>query len=164
MCTNNKNLKIMPQYLDQYFSVANRDANLAKSFLIKCLPESESDTMEYVIEGQKKGSTQSFENINDILAYLELNTNCEYTFYWHSLKKESIIQHVMLFYTNDGGIIYGVSILGRFPDERESLIIFKDLKTFLGSKIACITSEEPAPNNLVEFITFAKERFCPSSL
>jgi hypothetical protein len=152
----------MPQYLDQYFSVYNRSSNLAKSFLTKYLPESEDNTKEYIIEEQNDCPRQSFENINSVLAYLELNPNCEYTFYLHSLNKESIIQHAMLFYTNDGGIIYGVSILGRYPEERESLMVYKDLKKFLDSKIGCITSEEPAPNNLTEFLTFAKERFCPN--
>lgn len=72
-----------------------------------------------------------------------------------------MIAFAILTYTDDAKMILGVSLLGTFDDVddmRENVKIFRDIKSFTNSAIACMTLEEPSPNNSLEFIEFAKQR------
>jgi hypothetical protein len=58
-------------------------------------------------------------------------------------------------------MIFGVSIVGREPDSRKSIQLFIDIKSYLNSRTACITVEEPPPTNSIEFIDFCNIRYSP---
>jgi hypothetical protein len=73
----------------------------------------------------------------------------------------SQIKQVTLQFTTDGKAIYGVSIYGNEPDSKKSVQIFKEIREYLNSKMACITIEEPPPISSLEFVKFCKKRYIP---
>ncbi|PWV56684.1 hypothetical protein [Chitinophaga sp. S165] len=93
--------------------------------------------------------------------YYEYNVTTPYTIYLKNVDEESLIAFAILTYTDDGKMVLGVSVIGTFndvDDVRENLKIFNDIKAFTNSESACMTLEEPPPDNSLEFIEFAKQR------
>ncbi|PSK93093.1 hypothetical protein [Taibaiella chishuiensis] len=148
----------MPQYLDQYFLVANRDSEFVSAFLNRYLPDRKSSAEDYPVDSEAH-TPIIFSETSALLRYLEAHPDKDYSIYWRSSNPVATIQHAMAFYTRDGQLILGISITGRHPEEPQSTALFKAIKTFLSAKVACITAEEPPPDNVPDFINFAAARF-----
>jgi len=151
----------MAQYIDCYFLIDGRNSDLVKIFLKKYLPVNKESAEDYPIPLFSDHPVKIFDSVNDLLMYLENNKDCKYSIYWHTDKKKSDIEHVMVFYTDDGKMIFGTSISGNNPMEINNLKIFRDIRSFLNSEIGCMTVEEPPPFNSSEFVEFAKNRYSP---
>ncbi|WP_188435070.1 hypothetical protein, partial [Chishuiella changwenlii] len=62
-------------------------------------------------------------------------------------------------YTDDGNMIFGISIYGNNIISKESTSLFRNINEILKTKISCITMEEPPPHNTNEFIDFCNIRY-----
>lgn len=152
----------MPQYIDSYYLTESRDLSLVNKFLNNFLPKNREISIDYPLPqfGNDKYDT-IFDNVKDLLIYLEQNLLVDYIIYWENLIDNSKIRQITVQYTDDGKMIFGVSILGREVDSEESISVFKEVKKYLNLHIGCITGEEPPPSNSIEFIEFCKNRFIP---
>jgi len=152
----------MPQYIDSYYLIENRTQILIFEFLEKYLPNAIEASDEYPVPWFAESPVNILFNIDDILKYLENNIYSEYAIYWRNRKEDSDIKHFMIFFTDDGKMIFGVSINGEEPNTAVSINVFKELSEFLNTKTGCITVEEPPPTNSIEFIEFCLDRFIPT--
>lgn len=91
--------------------------------------------------------------------HLEDNLGYEYTIYFDNIDKSATIKQIILQYTDDGKIIFGVSIIGNDPSSIQQIEIIKEIKNYLNSKDACTTVEEIPPINSSEFVEFCDERY-----
>jgi hypothetical protein len=150
----------MPQYIDQYFLVDNRSPASVKRFLQFYLPNHVEAAEDYLIPACSSDPEMLVNNADDVLLRLE-NNDADHGIYWRNLDPRSRIKHFMVFHTNDGKMIFGVSIEGNDPENSKSVSLFTELKSFLNADIGCITVEEPPPVNAVEFTEFSKNRYVP---
>jgi hypothetical protein len=151
----------MPELIDQYFLVDTRESKFVKSFLDKYLPERAAVSDYYLIITEDGEKEIDSKDIDFVLSFYEHHVTNNDIIYLKNLDEESWIAFAILTYTDDAKMILGVSVLGTFndvDDVRENVKIFNDIKTFTNSKVACMTVEEPPPNNSLEFVGFAKQR------
>lgn len=151
----------MPQFVDCYFLVESRKPEIILHFLDNFLPENSESTDEYGIPIYSDSPNIIFNNASVLLKYLFEHNDIKYSIYWKNQIPDVPIQHGMVFHTDDGNMIVGISVIGNDPLQDQVLKIYDSLGEFLGSKIGCLTVEEAPPHNSKEFIEFAKERFQP---
>ncbi len=151
----------MAQYLDFYFLIDNRESFLIKEILYKHMPMCEESQNEYPVPIYSDNPDIIFTEVDELILYLEMKSNCDYIIYWQSLDLNSIIQHFIVQFTNDGKMIFGFSVYGNNPNDKFILKLYNDLKKNLKSNVGCITSEEPPPSNSIEFLDFVKKRISP---
>lgn len=147
----------MPQLVDCYCFVDSRKKKLVDDFLDKFLPRREDTIQDFVVN--KKSTI--IEGSDELMFFLEQNLSEEKTIYWKNTDENSTYMYAMAFFTDDGKLIIGVSISGRFPDEKLVVDSFFEIKEYLNSTIGCITVEEAAPTNSQEFIEFCNNRYVP---
>ncbi|MBW8686970.1 hypothetical protein [Chitinophaga rhizophila] len=147
----------MPELIDQYFLVDRRDAEFIRLFLDKYVPDRGPVTDYYLIVNEDGEEKIDVKNIDDVLSFYEHHVNCDYDIYLENLNRNCSITHAIITYTDDAKAILGVSVIGTFADLTESLAIFNEIKVFVKSTVACMTLEEPPPNNSIEFIEFARD-------
>jgi len=151
----------MPELIDQYFLVDTRDSKFVTRFLDKYVPKRVPVWDYYLIETENGEEEIDSKNMDFVLSFYENHVNGVNNFYIKNLDEKSLIAYAILTYTDDARMILGVSVLGTFDDVddmRENIKIFKDIKAFASSTVACMTLEEPPPSNSLEFIEFAKQR------
>ena len=151
----------MAQYIDSYYLVEHRKPILVKQFLDKYMPNAIESAEDYPVPLYNDSPVTVFYNIETLLFYLEREKECEYAVYWQNLNENQRIKHFMVFHTDDGKMIFGVSVAASKPDDLLSITVFNELKVYLNSEIACITAEEPPPANSQEFVVFSKSRYIP---
>lgn len=151
----------MPQYIDSYYLVESRASALVYDFHRDYLKKSKELSDDYPVPQYSDNPERIFDSVDKLLSYLEQNPECKYMVYWESLDQYSEIRQFNLHYTDDGKLIFGVAIIGNEPDSFESILLFKEIKKYLNSSIACITIEEPPPSNSIEFVEFCNNRFVP---
>lgn len=152
----------MPQYIDSYYLTELRDSDLVYQFLNDFLPRHREISEDYPVpQFGKDKHRKTFYDVKDLLAYLDQNPDVDYIIYWENLIESAEIKQVTIQYTDDGKLIFGISIVGKEVDSEESISIFRKIKKYLNSSISCITGEEPPPSNSTEFIEFCNNRFIP---
>ncbi|MDR4894663.1 MULTISPECIES: hypothetical protein [unclassified Chryseobacterium] len=152
----------MPQYIDSYYLVYNRKLDVVNDFFKKYFPAGGKElAADYPFPEFSDYPDVTFYSAKELLLHLEKMPNFEYTIYFQNNNQLSEIKQITLQYTDDGNIIFGISIIGDDLSTASSIQIFKQVKKYLHSDIACITMEEPPPINSDEFIIFCNERFIP---
>lgn len=151
----------MPQLVDCYFLVENRNPETILRFLNMFLPENRESAVEYGIPMYSDQPDFVFSDVSLLLEYLFEQKDLVYSIYWSNRIPDEPIRHGMVFHTDDGKMILGVSIIGNNPEEKHVLKYYKAIRTFLNAKTGCLTVEEAPPWNSPEFSKFAKERFQP---
>lgn len=149
----------MPEYIDLYFLGNDRNSENINLFLNRYLPERKESISEYIVPQFSTTPERVFNKVDELMKYLMKETNLYYSIYWSNQNKASKIQHAMIFYTDDGKVIYGISAVGTYPFNFESIQLFEKIKKELKSDIGCITVEEPPPTNSAEFEFFCLNRF-----
>ncbi|OMP75155.1 MULTISPECIES: hypothetical protein [unclassified Chitinophaga] len=152
----------MPQYIDSYYLVDNRSSEVVYDLFTNYGFIKEELAGEYIIPQYSSEPTIIFYSDVDLLNYCDENLDCDYLIYWGNEVENSIIRQITLRYTNDGKMIFGISIVGREVDSDISIAIFKDVKNYLNARIGCITGEAPPPSNSIEFIEFCNKRYVPA--
>lgn len=150
----------MSQYIDSYYLIDNRQFEIVCDFFAKYFPMGGRElATEYPFPEFSDDPERIYYSVNELLLHLENNPNYEYTLYFENKDSLSEIKQITLQYTDDGKIIFGVSIIGNDPSSIDSIRIFKEVRGYLNSRIACATIEEPPPGNSDEFISFCSERY-----
>ena len=152
----------MPQYIDSYYLVDNRKSMYIYDFFKKFSFVKKELSDDYPIPQYSDNPEIVFHSDSELLSYLESNSESDYVIYWGNIEEKSEIKQFTLQYTNDGKMIFGISIFGNEPDSVRSVSLFKEVKNYLNSQKACITVEEPPPINSVEFIDFCSDRYIPT--
>lgn len=150
----------MPQYIDSYYLVHTRKLNIIYDFFTKYFPLGLRElATDYPFPEFSDYPEKIYIFLKDLLIYLEKNPVFEYTVYFENKDKFAIIKQVTLQYTNDGKIIFGVSIIGNEPSLIQKFEVIKDIKHYLDSNKAYATVEEAPPGNSEEFINFYNKRY-----
>ena len=151
---------IMPQYVDSYHLVDTRKLEIVYDFFSKYFPLGvEELAKDYPFPEFSDSPEKNYHSVRELLAHLEDNIDHEYTIYFNNKDKSATIKQITLQYTDDGKIIFGVSIIGNDPSLIQQIEIIKDIKYYLNSKNACTTVEELPPINSSEFVEFCNERY-----
>jgi len=150
----------MPQYIELYYLVDNRKSKIIFNFIEHYSIVKEELADEYPIPQYSNFVERTFLSDDELLTFLEANSNYDYNIYWENEDKKSLIRQLSLHFTDDGKMIVGVAMVGNEINS-DSVKLFKEIKNYLNSSIACITSEEPPPTNSTEFEVFCNERFIP---
>jgi hypothetical protein len=149
----------MPQLIDCYFLIDFRNRKVVNDFLDEFIPDREETCDDYIVSS----NSNIFDCADELMGFLEQSVNEDKTIYWENRNKMNVIKFAMAFFTDDGKIILGVSMKGKSP--RDILIQEKyfEVKTYLKASVGCITIEEVAPTNSLEFIEFCEDRYSPTS-
>ncbi|QHS63890.1 hypothetical protein [Chitinophaga agri] len=152
----------MPQYIDAYFLVPSRSPSVVHRFLDRFLPQREQSSENYLFPAADTNETDIlFLDPFEAIAYMEAKPDESHAIYWRNTDLSNAIHHGMVFHTNDGMMILGVSIPGGDPEEDYAIAIFREIEAFTGAEWACMTVEEPPPGTEEEFHVFCKARFHP---
>ena len=151
----------MSQYIESYYLVDNRESNVILNFIGTYSIVKKELADEYPFPQYSNFTEKIFPSDEELLTFLEANSNFDYSAYWENENKESVIKQFSVHFTDDGKMIIGVAMVGNELNSKESVKLFKEIKNYLNSSIACITSEEPPPTNSIEFADFCNERFIP---
>lgn len=152
----------MSQYIESYYLVNNRESKIILNFIRNYYILKKELADEYPVPQNSNSIEKTFHSDEKLLTFLEINQNYDYDIYWENERMESIIKQFSIHFTDDGKMIVGVAILGNELNSKDSVKLFKEIKNYLNSSIACITSEEPPPTNSIEFTKFCKQRFKPN--
>ena len=152
----------MPQYADCYFLTNTRSSEWIIPFLDTFLPNRVIAQVDFVLCDSERNEVFYSDSAEEVINFLEKNPKIAYTIYWNNTDKASIYCHAMLFYTDDGNIIVGISTPGRYiVGEDNPIRVYEDMKKYFGFQTGCITVEEAAPTNTTEFIDFCLARYIP---
>lgn len=150
----------MPIYTDCYCLVKSRNKKLVIDFLNYFLPNRNASTEEVII--MLDGKELIFCNQQEkLIRFLEEEQTIDVNLYWNNLDLNSSFNHAMVFYTNDGNMIFGISTSNNNPKSKKCKEVYEKLKKFTNAQLGCITVEEVAPCNSLEFKKFCKERYTP---
>lgn len=72
----------MPQYIDAYFLVENRSAEVVTNFLSNYVPAHTPSAENYPVPLFSEQPVEIFNNTDDLFKYLERNPENEYSIYW----------------------------------------------------------------------------------
>ncbi|TCP25150.1 hypothetical protein EV195_104183 [Tenacibaculum skagerrakense] len=145
----------MPQYVDCYFLMDSRDKNIVKNFVEHISNETEITCDDFLVANGKL----IIEDVFILMKYLEQNENEVQYLYWRNKNEKSPYKYIMAFYTDDGKIIFGVSMEGNSPLDSTLERLSLRIKSYLKSSIGCMTVEEMPPANSSEFLEFCKQRY-----
>lgn len=151
----------MPQFIESYYLISNRMSRVIYDFIEKYSIMQRELADEYSVPQYSGFIERTFYSDKELLLFLEANPIYDYNIYWENENMESVIKQFSVHFTDDGKMILGVAIVENKPRSINSLKLFKEIKNYLNSTIACITSEEPPPTNSIEFVRFCNERFMP---
>lgn len=133
-------------YYDVYVLCAERSSLSFDKFRSAFLTDTEEAAAEY--EFPRYAETPEFitKDLSVILERLYLEKKEDYAIYWR-IGVDRIIKSAMMFFTNDGYVIYGLTVAG---EQAENML--ENLKQLFSGKIGGIAFEQPPPLNSKEFI------------
>ena len=133
----------MPPYSDVYVLSRERSAAAADQFLNMFAPDREHSAEDYVFPQYADQPVAVVKSAMEAIRYCEEHPAEEQGMYFRNLGAGPA--HAMLFFTSDGGLIFGLSVVER-EDEW-----FTRLKEYAGSEVGYITFEVPPPGTSTEF-------------
>jgi hypothetical protein len=150
----------MGYFADCYVIINSRSKKLVNHFLDHFLPEREERTREYQVPQYADHPDISFDNVSDLMAFLEVNPSSYQAIYWGNKSKEHPNQYGMTFYTKDGYLIFGISrdVAGDSSDTQAEDECLQELKHFFETDEGYITYEKHPPDNYDEFIRIMTEQ------
>lgn len=142
----------MAYYADIYVIKKTRSKALVLDFLDKFLPNRKETQNEYFILKNSENPIHCFEDVIDLMQYLEVNNKYRHSIYWKNSDKENPNKFGMVFYTLDGYIIFGISRDNRdFLDRQNEEECLNLMLNFLNTKEGYITYEQPPEVNYEKF-------------
>jgi len=152
----------MAQYIDCYWLINSREKKVIEEYLNEFLPKRNQAFDEQFLT-LNNGKDLVFTSSIKLMDYMEKKPNLDCSIYWNNLDQSSIFCHAMVFYTQDNKMIFGMSVLGRYPNESKVVKSYFEINDFLKAEYGCMTSEEPPEyGEEGEFIDFCKSRFTPT--
>ncbi|MDX1447173.1 hypothetical protein [Lishizhenia sp.] len=145
----------MGHLADIYVIKKSRSKQLGIDFLNQFLPLNSESADEYSIPQYSVSPVQNFDKAHDLMTYLESNNQYAQSIYWQNLNKQDRNKHGMIFYTEDGCMIFGIS---RYVDSRKDEKEFlKGMKYFFHAEMGYIDHENPPVDSYEEFIERVKQ-------
>lgn len=137
-------------YYDVYVLARERSAAVASRFLAAFAPQGTASASEYEFPEYSKRPDVVFSTAMEAIRYCAAHSDAGQRFYFNNPSGDPA--HAMLFFTNDGGLILGVSV----ADEEEQALA--RLKAHAGVDIGYITFESPPCETAAEFRECAEYR------
>ena len=133
---------------DIYVLCDSRSHEKIVKFLEKFLPNNIEDADMYYIPYLSENPEISFEKLNEFMQYMENATDKPNAIYWRNSQKEGDPRFAMVFYTDDGKMILGLSLN---ESDREEEVLEK-IQRFVNSNYGYITFGDIPPTNSDAFI------------
>lgn len=140
-------------YTDIYVLVDDRKVELIQDFLEHFIPDHREMADEYEIPQYADHPDMLFHKAIELMKHCEGHTDVPHAIYWFNNQKEDP-KDAMVFYTDDGKMILGLSI----EDEQRDQEWLEKLKAFSKSDRGCILIENPPPENSKEFMKLIEDR------
>lgn len=128
-------------YYDLYVLCPERTEALAQRFLSEWAPNRVPAAAEYEIPQYSDKPTHLFEQPDELIAFLERNPTEKQAVYWRARRSDEV-EHVMLFFTSEGGMVAGLSISDWDRPRDEIARIFFRLAGSVGARFGYVTAEE----------------------
>jgi hypothetical protein len=139
----------MPEYSDIYVISEKRDSETVTKFLNHFLPEREESADEYEIPQYSDSPELILTKANELVEYCCNNKSTEHAIYWRGLNQRKP-EHGMIFYLQDGNVIYGLSTDA--SDSKFANELLLNLKEHVGTNLGYIGHEaSPDVDDLNEF-------------
>jgi len=130
-----------------YVLSPERSATAAERFLDTFAPQREQSAEDYVFAQFTGQPLLIVKLAREAIQYCESHSAETQSLYFRNLGAGP--EHAMLFFTSDGGLVFGLSVVER-PDEW-----FARLKDYVGSDCGYIAFESPPPVTVAEFRALA---------
>lgn len=101
-----------------------------------------------------------FDNANDLMDFMEWNSNFSNRIYWRNLDENNLNKHIMIFYNEDGSVVYGISRETHYGKEIHTFYedqCLIEMMGFLKSNEGYITYETPPEDSYEDFIKVVNE-------
>lgn len=144
--------------LDFYLLVETRSTDKALSFLDKFLPNRKVASIDFPFPQYADRPSNTFVDPLELMDYLSIRSSDSYSIYWNNIEEEHLFSNAMLFYTDDGKLIFGLSFDSELPIPEEKVSVLQEVIQFLDPQKYCLTAEEPPPENSVDFLEFSDSR------
>lgn len=138
-------------FADCYVLSENRSEKFIQLFLDKFIPNRKELSNEYEIPQYSDNPIITFNNATCLIDYLTAYKNVKHIIYWKNNEK-SKLKGAMCFFTEDNQVIFGIYCNTAFPDKSIESDYLNKLKEFCNSNIGYFTYEEPAPDNVSDFL------------
>jgi hypothetical protein len=139
----------MPEYADIYALASKRTEKAVTEFLDHFLPERVESADEYEIPQYSDAPSTVYTKASDLISHCCDIPNEVHTVYWRS---ENQPEHAMVFFLNDGGVIFGLSTPAE--DHQRIDLVADDLGRFLNTKEVIVTYEDLPPGSSEDFRSF----------
>jgi hypothetical protein len=140
---------------DIYVIKKTRSKKLAVQFLNHFLPNREQSAKDYLIPEYSDKPTHQFNNAYDLMSFLELNKNYSNRIYWRNKDDENSNKHGMIFYNEDGSMIFGISrnadMSGNLNTDNEDQCL-TEMKKYFDTNLGYIHYENPPVDSYKEFV------------
>lgn len=145
---------------DIYVIQKSRSKSKGIDFLNVFLPSREASADEYLIPQYSDNPIEEFDNADDLMTYLESNSEYSQSVCWRNTDENNPNKHGMIFYTKDGNMIFGISrnadISGNLNTDNEDECLRKMME-FFKSEMGYIHYENPPPDSYDEFVEIVNE-------
>ncbi len=139
--------------IDLYVLTSERSTAVAKQFINNWLVDFNESASEYEFPQYSVKPTVIFSSVVELIEKLIANPNEPHSIYWSNPKQETL-RSGMLFFTNDGAMIAGVTLAE--DDVLEIAHYLQELGKTVGGQFGYTTFEEPPPETIGEFIDKVK--------
>ena len=113
---------------------------MSLEFLNHFLPHWEESTDEYLIPQYADNPIKEFQKAEDVMSYLELHKQDYQSMYWSNFDADNPNAHGMLFYTEDGYMIFGISRDSKEVDPlKKPIECLEEMKKFFNTDEGYIT-------------------------
>nr|WP_321225408.1 hypothetical protein [uncultured Psychroserpens sp.] len=144
---------------DIYVIVKSRSKQDGINFLNEFLPNRHEVADAYQIPQYAEKSLHQFDTADELMSFLQLNTNYQQSIYWRHSSTNAVNKYAMIFYTSDACMIFGISreaeLYGKL-DTKHLKMCLAQLKKSLNATIGYIDYENPPAKTYHEFVKQAK--------
>lgn len=137
----------MPPYFDIYVLSQHRSATAAAAFLEEFAPNREQSALDYPFPEFAEQPSVVFGTAPEAIDFCDSQPNETQSIYFRNLGAGAA--HVMVFFTSDGALILGLSVV----DQAEKWL--GRLEEFAGSKVSLMAFETAPPLTIAEFVALA---------
>jgi len=145
---------------DIYVIKESRLKKMGIDFLNHFLPLREESADEYLIPQYSDNPIQEFNNADELMTFLESNQNHEQGIYWRNKDEHNLNKHGMIFYTEDGNMIFGISrnadMSGNLITDNEDECLQK-MKEYFNTDIGYIHYETPPASSFGGFVEIVND-------
>lgn len=140
---------------DIYVIRQSRSKKMGIDFLNYFLPLREESCDDYLIPQYSDNPIQVVNNADELMIFLESNIECAQSIYWSNKDENNPNKHGMIFYTEDGNMIFGLSrnadMSGNLNTDNETECL-REMKAYFNTELGYIHYENPPADTFEEFI------------